>query len=227
MLICCDVNVLYTYLMHAYLLLGSQSARDAYYAQLPQDSVERLVLTPEKTTITIKQVQDLLTQLTIHAQLPRQIVIDPADTLSQPAANALLKTLEEPPALTTFYLGTAVEATILPTIRSRCTRLKLESSIPADAATYLPLVKQALSASPGDRLQLAATLPSDRTEAETVLYSLLKEIKSTLDSTSATPGLQLLAKIGTEVARAAGRLEANCSVSLTLQNLFLSLPRTK
>ena len=45
--------------------------------------------------------------------------------MSEEAANALLKTLEEPPPQVLILLLTADEDSILPTIRSRCRRLSL------------------------------------------------------------------------------------------------------
>lgn len=48
------------------------------------------------------------------------VIVVEADRLGAEAANALLKTLEEPPPYTVFVLTTANEAGILPTIRSRC-----------------------------------------------------------------------------------------------------------
>jgi DNA polymerase-3 subunit delta' len=50
----------------------------------------------------------------------RYVVIDGADTMTVPAANALLKTLEEPPVTTRFFLLAQSSESILPTIRSRC-----------------------------------------------------------------------------------------------------------
>src|SRR6185295_16855288 len=41
-----------------------------------------------------------------------------------PAANALLKTLEEPPARTLFVMCTTAPEQLLPTIRSRCQRVR-------------------------------------------------------------------------------------------------------
>jgi DNA polymerase-3 subunit delta' len=52
-------------------------------------------------------------------------VIHPADTLNPQAANALLKTLEEPPAGTRLVLTCADPEWLLPTVRSRCQRLRL------------------------------------------------------------------------------------------------------
>jgi DNA polymerase III subunit delta' len=53
----------------------------------------------------------------------RIIIIDRAETLTREAANALLKTLEEPPPYNHFFLITSAEKEIPPTIRSRCTRV--------------------------------------------------------------------------------------------------------
>jgi DNA polymerase-3 subunit delta' len=50
----------------------------------------------------------------------RYIILDGADRLTMPAANALLKTLEEPPKTTQFFLLAENEEAVLPTIRSRC-----------------------------------------------------------------------------------------------------------
>ncbi len=61
----------------------------------------------------------------------RIIIIDPADTLTNDAADAFLKTLEEPPARVHFILLTARAAQLSETIRSRCRTLTL-APLPAD-----------------------------------------------------------------------------------------------
>ena len=53
----------------------------------------------------------------------RVIIIDRAETLTHEAANALLKTLEEPPPFNHFFLITSEEQGIPLTIRSRCARV--------------------------------------------------------------------------------------------------------
>jgi DNA polymerase III subunit delta' len=53
----------------------------------------------------------------------RIIIIDQAETLTREAANALLKTLEEPPPYNHFFLITSAEREIPPTIHSRCNRV--------------------------------------------------------------------------------------------------------
>jgi DNA polymerase-3 subunit delta' len=61
------------------------------------------------------------------------VLMHPAEALNLQAGNALLKTLEEPPAGTRLLLGVADPAHLLPTVRSRCQRLALEGP-PAEQA---------------------------------------------------------------------------------------------
>lgn len=55
----------------------------------------------------------------------RVVIVDTADLLNVNAANALLKSLEEPPPRTFFLLLTSTPGRLLPTIRSRCRVLDL------------------------------------------------------------------------------------------------------
>ena len=79
-----------------------------------------------KRNISVDQIramqQRLNTRPTLGAR--RVIVIDPADDLEKSAANALLKSLEEPPVGTFFLLVTHRPGRLLPTIRSRCRLLR-------------------------------------------------------------------------------------------------------
>jgi DNA polymerase-3 subunit delta' len=77
--------------------------------------------------ITVEEVRRLRTFLA-HASEPdanRVVIVDTADQLNINAANALLKSLEEPPPRTYFLLLTATPGRLLPTIRSRCRVLDL------------------------------------------------------------------------------------------------------
>ena len=55
----------------------------------------------------------------------RVVIVDAADELNINAANALLKSLEEPPTRALFLLVASEPSRLLPTIRSRCRRLDL------------------------------------------------------------------------------------------------------
>lgn len=70
-----------------------------------------------------------------HEAEVRVFIVEEATSLAPPAANALLKTLEEPPARTLFVMCTSAPEQLLPTIRSRCQRVRLAggSALPSDA----------------------------------------------------------------------------------------------
>lgn len=79
-----------------------------------------------KRNIAIAQIRAMQHRLTTRPTLGsrRAIIIDPADDLEKGAANALLKSLEEPPNGTFFLLVAHRPAQLLPTIRSRCRILR-------------------------------------------------------------------------------------------------------
>ena len=70
-----------------------------------------------------------------HEGEVRVFIVEEATSLAPPAANALLKTLEEPPARTLFVMCTTAPEQLLPTIRSRCQRVRFAggTALPADA----------------------------------------------------------------------------------------------
>jgi len=69
-----------------------------------------------------------------HEADTRVFIVEEATAMAPPAANALLKTLEEPPARTLFVLCTTAPEQLLPTIRSRCQRVRFGGGAPvADA----------------------------------------------------------------------------------------------
>ena len=67
----------------------------------------------------------------------RIVIVDSADDMNEQAANALLKMLEEPPCRTTFFLISHKPAKLLPTIRSRCLNLRLETLEAEDVSLAL------------------------------------------------------------------------------------------
>ena len=90
-------------------------------------------------SIRIKQIRAMQRRLTTRPTLGsrRAIIIDPADDLERNAANALLKSLEEPPAGTFFLLVTHRPARLLATIRSRCRTLRFPVLTDSQLATLL------------------------------------------------------------------------------------------
>ena len=72
--------------------------------------------------IAVADVRELITRLALppHEARARVVIVDQAERLRAEGANALLKTLEEPPSRTHFVLLAASTELLLPTIRSRC-----------------------------------------------------------------------------------------------------------
>src|SRR5829696_960520 len=67
----------------------------------------------------------------------RVFVLERADTMNDEAANALLKTLEEPPAYVVLLLLTDRPTQVLPTIASRCQPVRFDPPAPAELAARL------------------------------------------------------------------------------------------
>jgi DNA polymerase-3 subunit delta' len=90
-------------------------------------------------SIRIAQIRAMQRRLVTRPSLGsrRAIIVDPADDLEKPAANALLKSLEEPPAGTFFLLICHRPARLLPTIRSRCRMLRFPTLSAQELAAML------------------------------------------------------------------------------------------
>jgi len=65
------------------------------------------------------------------------LLLQPAEAMNAQSASALLKTLEEPPGASRLLLGCRDVEHLLPTVRSRCQRLRLEPPAVEDAVAWL------------------------------------------------------------------------------------------
>lgn len=88
-----------------------------------------ILLEPEGEIIKIDQVRDMQRRLRYRPLEGgrRACIIDSADRLNDAASNALLKTLEEPPDETHLILITSRPHQLLPTLLSRCQRVKFKA----------------------------------------------------------------------------------------------------
>jgi DNA polymerase-3 subunit delta' len=93
----------------------------------------------EGRQIRIEQVRELASELalTSHGGGYAVAILSPADALNRFAANALLKTLEEPPAQRLLVLVATQPSRLPPTIRSRCQRLAVRAPTRAEALAWL------------------------------------------------------------------------------------------
>ncbi|MCQ4159141.1 DNA polymerase III subunit delta' [Roseomonas sp. GC11] len=159
----------------------------------------------------------------------RIIVVEQAEAMNAEAQNALLKTLEEPPARALLLLTTAAPDRLLPTIRSRCRRIDLfplpEPTMERVLGHWLPEMPEAQRATlariaggaPGRALQLAegdglalqqqvegflASLPRPEPRA---LHELGDFLASRRDGSAFTTFIALLRQELGGAIRAAGR----------------------
>lgn len=91
------------------------------------------------TAIEVEQAREAVdfVQLSTYRAGFRVVLVDPADSLNVAAANALLKVLEEPPLNTVFVLVSDQPRRLLPTLRSRCTRIDIGLPPVDQAAQWL------------------------------------------------------------------------------------------
>lgn len=93
----------------------------------------------EGLSIKVKDARDLVQEAARRPSLGRWrvIIIEDADRLTEPAADALLKALEEPTARTVWMLCTPSPEDVLVTVRSRTRAVRLRTPAPADVAGLL------------------------------------------------------------------------------------------
>ena len=124
--------------------------------------------------------------------------MDDADSLVTHAQNALLKTLEEPPASSQFVLVTARPDTLLATVRSRCQRLSFGQLRVAEVSEVLTGVHgydegvaRASAAASGGSVGRALQLASgELTEARDAAMALLRVVAVARDPRARLDGAQ-------------------------------------
>ena len=93
----------------------------------------------QRSEIVVDQVRELSARLAMASQFGgwQVVVIDPADAMNAAAANALLKTLEEPAAQTMLILLADAPWRLPQTIRSRCQRIEFQLPARDEALAWL------------------------------------------------------------------------------------------
>jgi DNA polymerase-3 subunit delta' len=145
-------------------------------------------LSPEGDSkqILIQPVRDLAADLslTAHTQGYKVAIVSPAEAMNPFAANALLKTLEEPPKRTLVLLVSSQPSRLLATLRSRCSKLRLVAPSSAIAAQYLEAARgagpwaEALAATGAGPFALLEADPAELAKLRSETLKTLQDIGS-------------------------------------------------
>jgi DNA polymerase III subunit delta' len=138
----------------------------------------------------------------------RVVIVDSLDVMARPVANALLKSLEEPPPKTLFLCLSHAPGRLLPTIRSRCRLLRLEPLSDAEVGQVLLAARPDLSpdelaslmrladGAPGRALRFADVGSIDALTAD------IERLAHTLPGEAATRALALAKSLAAKTATA-------------------------
>jgi DNA polymerase-3 subunit delta' len=97
------------------------------------------IIRTEGLSIKVDEVRELLQRVAWAPSVAswRVVVMEDADRLTESAANALLKAVEEPGSRTVWLLCAPTLFDVLPTIRSRCRHLQLRTPSSSDVVEVL------------------------------------------------------------------------------------------
>lgn len=176
-----------------------------------------LIVQPEESgkMIKIDQVRELNETLSKTSQLGgwQVVLLQPAAMLNLAAANALLKTLEEPSGNVIILLITAHPNSLPATVRSRCQQIVFKA---ADNAIALAWLQKQVPTEPNPQLLLALAEGAPLTALAYAGENFLTEQKKFLQHT-----LQLISGEAEAVKCAASYSSAK--ISTVLAGLFLIL----
>lgn len=114
------------------------------------------IVEPSGAQIKMEQAKEVIEFLSLKSLTGnRVIIIDQAQSLNPQAANSLLKTLEEPPAGTFFFLIAPSVAGLMPTIRSRSRIVQFKPLTAEDLAKKVKAPAWALKSAQGSFEKLA------------------------------------------------------------------------
>lgn len=154
--------------------------------------MHRIEPAEDRKSISIEQIRELSEQLSYAPQRAQRRValIQPAEVMSVAATNALLKTLEEPPAAALLILVSNAPRALLPTLRSRCGQWLLRSPDPQQASNWVQHTLNCSAAEANWRLAIngdaaLAALNEDSLPASLELIEALHAMLSQNDGSAA------------------------------------------
>jgi DNA polymerase III subunit delta' len=141
----------------------------------------------DRHELPIRSIRDLCASLALTPMSGRRrvAIVDDADDLSEEAANAFLKTLEEPPPGSVLILIARSAETQLDTIVSRCRVVRFDPLPAADLAAIL--LEQGVASDPAQAAALAARGEGSVARALGLADAALEDFRRTLIDALADP----------------------------------------
>ncbi len=132
----------------------------------PANNPDRLEIKPDKTIgiDQIRQIKTFLGKKSWHSKNIKTVIIYEGQTMTPPAQNAFLKTLEEPPPNSQIIITSMSKNALLPTIISRCQTFKLSTSSTlkkSDAKKYLKDWQKIVNSKIDERLNIMSKIKPD------------------------------------------------------------------
>jgi DNA polymerase III subunit delta' len=144
-----------------------------YSLKIDLESPDHALIAPleGKKSIGIEQVREVISFLSKkpYESKHKTVLILNAEHMTAEAQNALLKTLEEPPAYATIILAAKTHDSLLPTVSSRCQKILAEDRRVGESEERIALL-ELLEMEPGERLSWA--LEQSKEEKEAIINML-------------------------------------------------------
>lgn len=177
-----------------------------------------ITISPDKKNIKIDQIREIKKHVKYGPNESNYlfVIIKNADSLSEEAANSLLKILEEPPEGTVFILLVEMASRVLPTIASRCQKIFFpEEKISLEELSKNQWIKSLKSLKNKDipaRLDLSEKLYEQKESLTEILYNLAFYYKESLNHQNCRLILESIKNI-----------RKNANLKLSLNCLCLSI----
>lgn len=223
--------------MHTYLIIGGDlsSRTEEIARQMTARGIHEFdCITPELTgpTIGITEIRAFIKALSLrptHGNVSAGI-IPQAELLTQEAQQALLKTLEEPPAHANLILAVANDAALLPTVVSRCVKIPvtqkgmtLQGEVLKKTTDFLTNL---MMTPVGERIAFCETVGKSKDEIlmwiDTALVLLGESIRDT-DTTGKLPEMRLFkTRLIHRLLQAKQRILGNIHPLLALEHALIT-----
>lgn len=169
----------------AYLFLGAPDSdkredADKFADQLGSRTVDRIVIEPKGASLKIEQIREIQ-QLVRYGPSSGDhlcVIVERADEMTEEAAGAFLKTLEEPPPGVVFILLVERAERIPETIKSRCQKIVFEErqkewEANPEYSLFYEGIKERRKKSFLEQLEFSARLEQQKEKIDDLLYDLV------------------------------------------------------